>query len=257
MKIRIAIATHKKYWMPKDACYLPVQAGAEGKESLGYQGDNTGEHISHKNSHFCELTVLYWLWKNVNADYYGLAHYRRHFIAGKRNLRGSKAVLSEKQWKKLFAKTDIVLPKKRRYYIESLYSHYEHTHYKRDLEAARNILKDFYPEYVKAFDATLQKTSGHMFNMFVMKKEIFQEYCEWLFSILFELEKRIDVSEYDEFQARVFGRISELLFNVWLERKAYEYLEVPISFLGKIDWVRKIFSFLKAKFFNIKYNKSF
>ena len=96
-----------------------------------------------------------------------------------------------------------------------------------------------------------------MFNMFAMKKEIFNEYCEWLFTILFELEKRIDISNYDAFQARVFGRISELLFNVWLDKQNYSYVVVPVTFLGDIDWGRKIISFLKAKFFNVKYEKSY
>ena len=62
--IKIIVATHKKYKMPNDAMYLPVQVGAEGKETLGYVRDNEGENISHKNPNYCELTGLYWAWKN-------------------------------------------------------------------------------------------------------------------------------------------------------------------------------------------------
>ena len=76
--IKIIVATHKKYKMPNDAMYLPVQVGAEGKETLGYVRDNEGENISHKNPNYCELTGLYWAWKNLDAEYLGLAHYRRH-----------------------------------------------------------------------------------------------------------------------------------------------------------------------------------
>ena len=58
MDIKIIVATHKKYWMPKDGMYLPVQVGHAGKEDLGYTGDDTGDNISEKNANYCELTGL-------------------------------------------------------------------------------------------------------------------------------------------------------------------------------------------------------
>ena len=79
MSIKIIVAAHKKYWMPTDPVYLPVHVGAEGKAPIGYMPDNTGDNISSKNPHFCELTGLYWAWKNLDADYLGLVHYRRYF----------------------------------------------------------------------------------------------------------------------------------------------------------------------------------
>ena len=82
--IKVIVATHKKYQMPKDEMYIPVQVGAEGKDDLGYQKDNEGENISLKNPFYCELTGLYWAWKNLNADYVGLCHYRRYFSSCKR-----------------------------------------------------------------------------------------------------------------------------------------------------------------------------
>ena len=78
-KIKIIVATHKKYDMPKDSCYLPIHVGKEEKKDIGYIGDNTGENISKKNPYYCELTGMYWAWKNLNSDYVGLVHYRRHF----------------------------------------------------------------------------------------------------------------------------------------------------------------------------------
>ncbi len=90
-EVKIIIATHKKYKMPTDNMYLPLHVGAEGKKdkdgielNLGYIKDNTGENISELNSSFCELTGLYWAWKNLNSDYIGLAHYRRHFSLSKK-----------------------------------------------------------------------------------------------------------------------------------------------------------------------------
>lgn len=81
--IKIIVATHKKYQMPQDNMYIPVHVGREGKDNLGYQGDNEGEHISNKNHYYCELTGLYWEWKNLDAEYIGLAHYRRNFVSKK------------------------------------------------------------------------------------------------------------------------------------------------------------------------------
>ena len=74
--------------MPEDELYLPVQVGSEGKEDIGFEKDNTGDNISGKNPFFCELTGLYWAWKNLKCDYIGLVHYRRYFSKKKmKNLR--------------------------------------------------------------------------------------------------------------------------------------------------------------------------
>ena len=84
--IEVIIATHKEYKMPNDDMYLPLHVGAEGKKDIGYTKDNTGDNISQKNPFFCELTGLYWAWKNLDSDYVGLAHYRRHFSLKKKSL---------------------------------------------------------------------------------------------------------------------------------------------------------------------------
>ena len=86
--------------------------------------------------------------------------------------------------------------------------------------------------------------------MFVMKKEKFDEYCQWLFTILFELEKRIDISNYNQYESRVFGFISERLFNVWLEKQALNTKEIDVVFLEKIDWFDKGIKFLRRKICN-------
>lgn len=259
--IKIIVATHKKYEMPKDTMYLPVQVGKEGKKDLGYQPDNEGENISLKNPYFCELTGLYWGWKNLNADYVGLSHYRRHFSIEKKLQKDRKgrmnSILKEEQLKEILRSTDIIVPKKRNYYIENLYSHYKHTMYIEPLEETRKIIEEKYPNYLDEFDRLHKRTSAHMFNMFVMKKEIANEYCTWLFDILFELENRIDVTQYDDFHARFFGRISELLLDVWMNTNHLKYKEVKVIDIEKVDWLKKGTAFLMAKFTKKKYEKSF
>lgn len=115
--VKIIVATHKKYEMPQDAMYLPLHVGAEGKTDqngnpldLGYQKDNTGENISNKNAAYCELTGLYWAWKNLDTDYTGLAHYRRHF--GKKTKTPFEGVLTYNELCPMLGKYKIFVPKK-------------------------------------------------------------------------------------------------------------------------------------------------
>ena len=260
--IKVIVAAHKKYQMPENEMYIPVQVGAEGKEKIeGYTQDNTGDNISSKNPYFCELTGLYLAWKNLDADFIGIVHYRRYFTNAKKIPKEEnekfKIVLTQNGAKNILENSDVILPKKRNYYIENLYSHYEHTMYVEPLDETRKIIEERYPEYLGEFDKLHKRTSAHMFNMFIMKKEILNEYCTWLFDILFELEKRTDASKYDSFHARFYGRISELLLDVWINKNQIKYEEVKVMNMQKINWWKKGTSFLRAKFTGKKYEKSF
>ena len=268
-EVRIIVAAHKKYRMPDDKMYLPLHVGAEGKKDadgkaldLGYARDNTGENISALNPSFCELTGLYWAWKNLGADYIGLAHYRRHFSMKRRA--GFDNVLTRAEIEPYLGRIRLFTPNKRRYYIETLYSHYAHTHYAVHLDETREILSEKYPEYLDSYDRVLRHTYGYMFNMAIMQRDLLDDYCAWLFDILFELQKRIDMPELSAFQGRFYGRVSEIIFNVWLDHKLAagelrrdEMMEIPVLPIEKIDWKKKAAAFLKAKFGGKKYESSF
>ena len=256
MKVTVIVAAHKPYAMPSDPLYLPLHVGAEGKEPFGFTGDNTGENISAKNPTFCELTGLYWAWKNLDADYIGLAHYRRHF-RGKGKGEPVDCVLTEAEAVRLLDGKDGLLPKKRKYYIETLYSHYAHTMHVEPLDITGKIIREKYPAYLPAFEDLKKRTSSHMFNMMVLRRDHLDAYCTWLFDILFELEKRVDAATFDAFHARFFGRVSELLLDVWLSRQSLDLVEVPLIGMEKTNWIKKGGSFLLAKFFGKKYGKSF
>ena len=255
--IKIIIATHKKYHMPKENIYIPLQVGAEGKEDLGYKKDNEGKNISEKNAYYCELTGIYWAWKNLKNDYIGLVHYRRYFSKSKKSKNKFENILNRKELENILDNVDVVLPKKRKYYIENLYSHYEHTMHVEPLIETGKIIEDKYPKYLDEFNKIKKRTSAHMFNMFIMKKEILDEYCKWLFDILFELEKRYDPKQYNKFHARYLGRISELLLDVWINTNNVKYVEVKVIDMENINWVKKGSAFLMAKFTGKKYDKSF
>ena len=140
MNLRVVVAAHKPYWMPADPVYLPVQVGAAGKESIpGYTRDDSGENISAKNPHYCELTGLYWAWKNLSGDAIGLAHYRRHFA---RPGHGDKKarVMTGPELEQALNGVQAVLPAPRHYWIETNYSQYAHAHHGVDLDTMRAIL---------------------------------------------------------------------------------------------------------------------
>ena len=234
--------------MPEDSMYLPVHVGAAGKESIGFQPDDTGDNISLKNANYCELTGLYWAWKNLDADYIGLVHYRRHFSDGKHRCDKWKSVIVTEVLIKKLEKHPVLLPKPRNYFIETNYSQYVHAHHAEDLDITKQILSEKYPEYIKAWDVIMKRTYGHRFNMFVMKREYYNSWCEWIFDVLSELEKRLDISSYSRNDARVFGFVSERLLDVWIETNEINYGELPYVFMEKQNWFIKCGNFIKRKF---------
>ncbi len=260
MEIKILVATHQRCQVPQDTVYLPVHAGRalHPTEDYGYQGDDEGENISAKNPYYSELTAIYWAWKNLKADYIGLAHYRRHF-SKKYKKTDWESILTSKEAEELCSKYDIILPRKRRYFIETLSSHYMHTH---DLEhlhitMTREILEATCHDFLEAFDEKMQQSSGHMFNMFIMKYDLFCQYCTWLFPILATLETKIDLKSMPPYDARLLGRISELLLDVWIMKNKLQYKEINYVFLSKKNFFKKAWRFLMAKFFGRKYTESF
>lgn len=257
MDIKILVATHKDYFMPDDKMYLPIQVGKalHPDIDLEYQSDAEGGNISEKNPYFCELTAMYWGWKNLNCDYVGLAHYRRHFSLRKDGTNW-ESVLTQKQAEYLCQNYDIILPKKRNYYFQSIGKHYAKTHYKEHLDLTREIIAKDYPDYLHAFDKVMKGTKAHMFNMFIMKKSLADEYCKWLFDILFKLEPLVHAERLDAFQARLFGRISELLLDVWINKNKYKTMEINYVHIGPYNFWTKVEVFMKASLFGDKYNKS-
>lgn len=213
----IYIAAHKAFTPPELEGYRPLQVGAatHPELDLGYQKDNDGDHISEKNPNFCELTGLYWIWKNTDDPYKGLVHYRRYF--GKSNFAHSyKVIYSYNEMLEFLEDCDIILP-----YIE---------HFKQNareeilvscctpdiFKKLRQIISNRHPDYLSDFDRFFEGNQSVLFNMLFTSKNIFDHYCEWLFSILFELENNVDLSKLDPYRRRLYGFLGERLLNVWV-----------------------------------------
>ncbi len=262
-RITIGVATHKPYRMPTDPVYLPLHVGAALHPDVcqDMQGDDEGDSISEKNPYYCELTGLYWLWKNCGSKYKGIVHYRRHLgsPAFMRRHAGDpfQRLVTAEELEPLLEKSGIVVAKRRNYYIETVYDHYAHTFEAAQFDACREVLADIKPDYVEAWDDLMLSKGAHIFNMFVMREDLFDAYCAFMFEVLEELERRHDPLQYDAFGARYLGRVSERLLDPWLQMNGYGYEELPVVSPEPVDWVSKCKGFLAAKFLGKKYERSF
>lgn len=227
----IYIATHKKVSVPSISGYKLIQVGAAGKEKIYQITDDTGDNISKKNPNYSELTAIYWMWKNVSDDIIGLVHYRRFFFY---NRTTKLHILKQEEIVSLLKDYDLIVPKKTVMLRKSIKENYAEKHNIEDLMKCREIIAQKYPQYLKEFDEVLDEHSYYAFNMFISSNQLFQKYAEWLFDILFEVEKETDISSYDAYNKRIYGFLSERLFNVWIKHhNKLSIKELPVFNLEK------------------------
>lgn len=218
----VYVATHKAYDVIDTDGYIPLHVGAAGGAELPYIKDNTGEHISEKNPHFCELTGLYWIWKNRHEAYKGLVHYRRYFMQGGQ-------VLSESDIRRLLADCDVILPPQE-YLRESAWQEFSlHSGHEQDLTLLRQAVETIDAAYLPSFDKVMAGNRLHLFNMLIAREEVFDAYCDWLFAVLFELEKHVDMTGYTPYQQRLYGFLSERLLNVWVAHNGVRVRTVRVK----------------------------
>ena len=242
-KIKILVCCHKPSELPQDKAFLPIHVGAAiSNMELGIQRDDqlngaSCDNISDKNRSFCELTAIYWAWKNIkkiypDLQYIGLNHYRRFFSFNEKRVTGSgipKDVRNISQYKfdmslvESSLKSNKVITTPKAHLKTSLAGSYEHCLNSSDLRIIHDIVRDDYPEFLSTFnDVYLGKNFFYDCNMFIMPWDEFDSYCEWIFGILFKAEKLIDISNYDTYQKRIYGFLAEHLWTVWVMHKQYQ-----------------------------------
>lgn len=226
--------------------YIPVRCGAVYDERTeeeigGMLGDDTGDNISEKRNSFCELTVQYWAWKNVEADYYGLCHYRRYMSFSDKKYDVSTYGVIEKIYpskkqinefgldaekiKQKINGFDAILTKKVDVTsfgpeIKSIKDYCEHSTNDfnlDDISILLDVIKEKYPEYYDCAVNYYNNPLSRWYNCYILKKDVFMKLCEWQFDILFEVEKRLDTNNYSSQKKRQLGFFGEHLFGIYFE----------------------------------------
>lgn len=242
LNIKILICCHKNdIWVKKDP-YMPIQVGKDlSSIDMEIVGDNTGDNISRKNANYCELTGIYWAWKNLkNVDIVGLCHYRRYFdfhhqcrfafpfdYFRDKIFESVNFSIPDKVLK--INDNSVIVPKAWKFGMP-LGTYYCVKHSSMDLKRLESIMeKNCTPNYMESFSYIMYGNNKLIpFNMFIMSWDRFNHYCSWLFKILSQFEKEIDIKNYDDYQKRIFGFLAERLFNVYLHAEKIKCYHYPI-----------------------------
>ena len=214
----IYVVSHKMYKPPQlDDSYKTIYVGNKVREEArqkGYLIDSDGDEISEKNPYYCELTALYWIWKNDKTDeWVGLNHYRRYFLSPE-----TGKILNKYDIKQILTHYDVILWKKiiLNESVERFY--YRGAGYRKDITLLKQVIQNLYPEYLNDCEDVLRANSASYANMFIIHREAFNAYCNWLFAILYEMEKELDMNGYTVQEKRVYGYLGEILLNVWIKK---------------------------------------
>ncbi|MDD6038062.1 MAG: DUF4422 domain-containing protein [bacterium] len=227
METRIFTMTHKSFVAPDDATYIPLHVGRACAKDLGYLGDDTGDNISDLNCYYGELTGMYWMWRNIETEgNVGVCHYRRFFI------HEDGSLLTEEDYNQILSEYDIMTSTAVK--IEESYRDYfGRAHNVSDLQKEGAVIQRLYPEDYPVFCEVMDGYEHYFGNLLVASKKVFDEYCEWLFSIFVELSNEIDVSSYDDYHKRIFGFLSEQLLMVFVRARGLKVYEARVGLTGE------------------------
>lgn len=247
LKTTLLVCCHKQDVYAKQAPYFPIQVGkALSTIDLGIQGDDTGDNISRKNASYCELTGMYWAWKNLgDSDIIGLCHYRRYFDFHKQGRFGFPSTSLKSR---AFDGLDLSIPEeylervkngaiiltKPKVYRNPVFVDYCVRHISDDIRTLRTIINTTQPEYIQEafFKVVEQDNRLRHYNMFIMRRDMFDQYCSWLFPLLETVENNIDISSYNPVQKRIFGYMSERLLSVWAVAHRLKIIEKPVLWIN-------------------------
>ena len=210
-------------------------------------GDNTGDNISKLNRYFNEMSAIYWAWKHQidigNPEYIGFMHYRRHFIFSEQNYSKFTWLPKSKVYSYEFIdkKYEKMLDSK---YVNNLINQYDiiasHTYNANNLddghwyrnckerfaevaktspkwyEMMEDIIYKNYPEYSNELKYLGNEPNHYLCNMFVMKKELFDKYCEFTFDVLFKIYNEFKFEKNDMWQTRAIGFLAEFLTSIFI-----------------------------------------
>ena len=134
--------------------------------------------------------------------------------------------------KKIFSEYDIILPKKTTALLGSVYEDYDHWNYAKDLDLCEEVIGEQCPEYLDSYKKVVNGKDLYYYNMFIAPKKLIDPYCEWVFPILAEVEKRVDMTGYDDYQKRIYGFLTERLFDVCMDKQDLKVKECELKVNG-------------------------
>ena len=223
----IYIATHKRVELPRLKGYRAIQVGGASDDFPGCLRDDTGDSIADKNAGYCELTALYWVWKNTDDPFKGLAHYRRYF--GRRAFSSRvKDILAYDALIEMLQGRDMLAARPAVYHVSAREQLLMECCTPETFSRLEAVVEALSPEAMDAFRTFFAGNRASQYNMLLCRRQLFDEYCAWLFPILFSLEDQVDLSGANAYQQRLFGFLGERLMNVWMlhRRLSVKYLPV-------------------------------
>lgn len=257
---KIFVVGHKEFQLPTDdPIYVPLMVGNQyGELPEGYLSDATGDNISAKNPRYNELTGLYWIWENVDAEIVGVCHYRRYFVrvtgkmlnllSGMRpNNQFEKTWLLDSEYiEKILAKKDLIVHNKT-FFVQGnrnqLCINVNDTKNDRKsklprelLDLAGDIFGQVYPDQIAIYEKVMNGKSAHLLNMMICRKKTLDCYCEWLFPLLFEIEKEINIRFPNQAFDRCMGLLAERLLDVWIVKEEVQIKECFSINTERVDW---------------------
>lgn len=224
----VYIVRHNEKYFNSLSGYESIFVGKNSKILASeYSGisDDYGCNIAFKNPNYCELTAQYWIWKNSKSNIKGIVHYRR-FLKG-----ADKNILSETEIETTFSNFEGVIVSKPVFVKKSVRDDYAAAHYVKDFDLARQFISESQPKYLEAFDRVASSKKYHSLNMLIAHSNLFDEYSAWIFSVLEYVESKSEYKDYDVYQSRIFGFLSERLLDVWIISNNIPVLEMPVLFL--------------------------
>lgn len=226
---KIYVVTHMDYNVKCDSLYEPICVG-DIYINNAFLSEHSGDNISYLNSKINECTAMYWIWKNTKTEYVGVNHYRRYFYNNE--IKNIENYLDIYQLQNIFQEYDLIVSNIIRTEIYSNLDIIQKSIDNRAFEIGKNLMRKEIikkqPQYIHAYDEVMNGHKGIMLNMFVMKREIYNEYCEWLFSFLIGVAEEIDVDSYDNYSKRVIGFFAERMLTVWLLMHNFRIKELPV-----------------------------
>ena len=219
-RVKIFVVAHKPFEMLEGEALVPIHVGRVASrlkdEMAGMIGDDTGVNISEKNPSYCEMTAHYWIWKNVHdTKYVGVCHYRRYFGID----------ISEESIGQLMADTDVIMVEPS-WYTDSVYAYFAKFMGAENMTILWLVMKKLYLECVETLEEVCDGGTFYPFNMLVCRKSLFDEYCEWIFSVLGECERYVKPSPYTNGR-RALAYMAELLTGVYFIHRGLRIKSVP------------------------------